>query len=141
MEGQRTNGNISQLIKLVDQRPNHSDINLDVPQLLQRQVILDDADNVAPDAVNVCVHGQVAVRVRAAAEDVLAIFVLRGQPAEQRPALVGRNRELEPPASFCHERMARLWGEASWGLEGCESSGAKVGVSKCAVVMDDDDGG
>lgn len=132
MERQRTNGNIPQLIKLVDQRPYNGNIDLNVPQLLQRQVILHDAHNVAPDTVNVCVHGQVAVRVRAAAEDVLAIFVLRGQPAEQRPALVGRNGELEPPASFCHERMAEVW---ELEVEGFEGPWCWIAGSKCAVVM------
>lgn len=137
MERQRTNGNIPQLIKLVDQRPYNGNIDLNIPQLLQRQVILNNTDNVAPDAVNVCVHGQVAVRVRAAAEDVLAIFVLRGQPAEQRPALVGRNGELEPPASFCHERMAEVWELEVGDFEG---PGAKIARKKMCCG-DDDDGG
>lgn len=99
-----TDRNIPQLIKLIHERPDDRHINLDIPQLLQRQIILNHAHNVAPDAVNVGVHGQIAVRIRPAAKDVLAIVrALSGQPAEQRTALVRFNGDPEPPPTFGHE--------------------------------------
>lgn len=101
---QHTDGNIAQLIKLIHERPNDRHIDFDIPQLLQRQIILHHAYNVAPDTVNVRVYRQLAVRIRPAAEDVLAIVrVLGGQPAEQRTALVGFAGDPEPPPAFCHE--------------------------------------
>jgi hypothetical protein len=104
---EHTNRDVAQLVKLVHQRPDHRHVNLEIPQLLQRQIVLDDAHNVAPDAMDVRVHGQVAVRVRAAAEDVLAIGgPFRRQPAEQRAALVGRILgDADPSASVCHVRV------------------------------------
>lgn len=99
-----TDRNIPQLIKLIHKRPDDRHVNLDIPQLLQRQIVLHHAHNVATDAVNVGVHGQFAVRIRPAAEDVLAIVrALSGEPAEQRTALVRLDGDPEPPPPFCHE--------------------------------------
>jgi hypothetical protein len=43
---------------------------------------------------------------------MLAIVrTLRGEPAEQRTALVRGNRKLEPPPSVCHEIDGDMAGE------------------------------
>jgi hypothetical protein len=84
-----TNGNIVELIELVHQGPYDSKVNLHVPQLLQRQIVLDDTDDVAPYPVDVCVDGQVAVRIRHAAVHLVVIVAMVGiQPGQQRPPLV-----------------------------------------------------
>lgn len=92
-----TDGNIIQLIELVHQRPNDSDIDPHIAQLLQTEVILHYADDVAPYAVDVGVDGQMTMRIRHAAENLVLIYtsrflghvmVIRIQAAEERAALV-----------------------------------------------------
>lgn len=134
---QPTDGNIAQLIKLIHERSDDRHINLDIPQLLQRQIILHHAHNVAPDTVNIRVHGQLAVRIRPAAEDVLAIGrALGGEPAEQRTALVRFNGDPEPPPAFCHE-IGGLYKEL-WccGLEVVVVVMALVKVMMMTIVAD-----
>lgn len=84
-----TNGDVLELIELVDERPDDGHVDSHIGELLVTEIILHDADDVASDAVNGSVDGQMAVGVGPAAVYRVAILaVVSVQPAQQRPLLV-----------------------------------------------------
>jgi hypothetical protein len=52
-------GDVVEVVELVDERAHDGEVEAHVAQLLRRDVVLDDGDNVAADPVDVGVHGQV----------------------------------------------------------------------------------
>lgn len=82
-----TDGDIIELIQLIDKRADDGQVDAQIPQLLQGHVVLDDGDDVPPDAVYVCVDGQVGVGVNGAREDRLRVDLVADMSSQQRPAL------------------------------------------------------
>lgn len=67
-----TNRYVVKLIKLVDQWADNGHVNSHIRELGQTQVILDDADNITSDAMDVSVDRQMGVRVGPAAVEGIA---------------------------------------------------------------------
>jgi len=80
-----TNRNIILLIKLINQRPHNRDIDAHVSQLVQTEVVLHNRDDVATDAVDVGVDGQMGVGGRVAAKDLVVELMAKGGPVKKGP--------------------------------------------------------
>lgn len=106
-----TNGNVLEPVESVNEGPDNSDVDPHIGELAEAEVVLHDADNVAPDAVYGGVDGEVAVGVGpAAVYGVAALAMVGVQPAQQRASLVrGGGEPNAPLARLRHPRLLSMW--------------------------------
>jgi hypothetical protein len=72
----RTNRDVIQVVKFVNQWTNDGEIEAKVPELLKTEVILDNGPHVSPDAMDGGIDGQMRVGSGVAAEVRFAVHAL-----------------------------------------------------------------
>ena len=83
-----TDGNIVQLIEFVDQRSDDSNIEPHISKLRETEIVLDDAEDVASNPVDVCVDWEMGVRIGLTAVYGLSVVVCRVGPSQKRASLI-----------------------------------------------------
>jgi hypothetical protein len=78
-----TDRNVVEAVELINQWPHNCNINSQILQLGEAQVVLNDADDIATDTVNVGIHGQMAMGVcHAAIQGLTVVWPASTEPTQ-----------------------------------------------------------